>query len=348
MGREDGGARREESESGAVSSGARGDVALVTGVTGQDGSYLADLLLEQGYRVVGTTRSRAEANLSRIEHIADRIDLVEDALLDQRSIERLLERIQPAEIYNLAARASSSDLNSDPVATGEVNGLSVARLLEAIRTVNPRIRFFQALSSELYGAPEVAPQSESTPFSPANAYGAAKLYAYWAVRIYREQHGLHASSGILFNHESPRRDIHFVTRKITRAVALIRAGRQKRLDLGSLDAQRDWSFAGDFVRAMALIVAHPQPDDYVLASGTAHSVREFCEVAFARAGLDFREFVAAAPDLARPSDPRNRVGDPRKAESRLKWKRLVTFEGLISMMVDHDLSVVRNETGIRT
>jgi len=331
-----------------MSSDASVRTALITGVTGQDGSYLAELLLDRGYRVAGTTRSRAPARLSRIEHIADRIDLVEDGLLDQRRIERLLEQVQPSEIYNLAARASSSDLNSDPVATGEVNGLAVTRLLEAVRVVNPRIRFFQALSSELFGIPEISPQSESTPFSPTNSYAAAKLYAYWAVRIYREQHGLHASSGILFNHESPRRDLHFVTRKITHAVALIKTGRQRGLELGSLDARRDWSFAGDFVRAMPLIVAHPQPDDYVLASGVAHSVEEFCEIAFTRAGLDYRQLVAATPDHTRPADPRNRVGDPRKAESRLGWKRQVSFEGLIAMMVDHDLSAVKNESGLRT
>jgi GDPmannose 4,6-dehydratase len=330
-----------------MSNGASPRVALITGVTGQDGSYLAELLLEGGYRVAGTTRSRTLDRLSRIAHVVDRIDLVEEDLLDQRRIERLIERVQPAEIYNLAARASSAELNSDPVAAGEVNGLAVTRLLEAVRAVNPRIRFFQALSSELFGIPEVSPQSESTPFRPTNSYAAAKLYAYWAVRIYREQHGVHASSGILFNHESPRRDVHFVTRKITHAVAQIKTGRQKRLELGSLDAQRDWSFAGDFVRAMLLIVAHPQPDDYVLASGVAHSVGEFCEIAFAHAGLDYRQLVAATPDHTRPADPRNRVGDPRKAESRLGWKRQVTFEGLISMMVDHDLSLVRNESGVR-
>jgi GDPmannose 4,6-dehydratase len=330
-----------------MSNGASAPVALVTGVTGQDGSYLAELLLDRGCRVVGTTRSRKPDRLSRIAHIVDRIDLVEEDLLDQHRIVRLLEQAEPSEIYNLAARASSSELNSDPVTTGEVNGLAVTRLLEAVRVVNPRIRFFQALSSELFGLPEVSPQSESTPFSPTNAYAAAKLYAYWAVRIYREQHGLHASSGILFNHESPRRDVHFVTRKITRAVALIKAGRQDRLELGSMDARRDWSFAGDFVRAMSLIVAYPEPDDYVLASGAAHSVREFCDIAFARVGLDYRLFVVATPALARASDPRDRVGDPRKAESRLGWRRQLGFEDLVAMMVDHDLSVAKNESRVR-
>jgi GDPmannose 4,6-dehydratase len=322
------------------------DVALVTGVAGQDGSYLAELLLDRGYRVVGTTRSRNPNNLSRIAHIVDRLELVEDDLLDQHRVERLLERVQPSEIYNLAARASSADLNSDPVATGEVNGLAVTRLLEAIRAVNPGIRFFQALSSELFGSPEAFRQSESTPFCPVNSYAVAKLYAYWMVRIYREQHGLHASCGILFNHESPRRDAHFVTRKITRAVALIKAGRQDRLELGSLDARRDWSFAGDFVRAMLLIVAHPQPDDYVLASGASHSVGEFCDVAFARAGLDYRRFVVTTPALARVADSRDRVGDPQKAESRLDWRRQVGFENLVSMMVDHDLLIEKKQTGI--
>ena len=326
--------------------GQRGEVALVTGITGQDGSYLAELLLERGSRVVGTTRSRTQAHLSRIEHILGRIELVEDDLLDQQRIQRLIEGNEPAEIYNLAARASSADLNSDPVATGEVNGLLVTRLLEAVRVVNPRIRFFQALSSELFGTPQGSPQSESTPFSPTNSYAAAKLYAYWAVKIYREQHGLHASSGILFNHESPRRDAHFVTRKITRGVALIKAGRLNQLELGSLDAQRDWSFAGDFVRAMYLIVANPQPDDYVLASGVAHSVEEFCEIAFARADLDYRRFVVVSPNQSRVSDSRNKVGDPRKAESLLGWTRKVAFEELVAMMVDHDLSLVKSESGV--
>jgi GDPmannose 4,6-dehydratase len=330
-----------------MKSGTPSRVALVTGVTGQDGSYLAELLLEKGYGVVGTTRSRTPDRLWRIATIVDRIDLVEEDLLDQRRIERLLDEVQPAEIYNLAARASSSDLNSDPVATGEINGLAVTRILEAIRTVNPRMRFFQALSSELYGSPETTPQSESTPFRASNSYAAAKLYAYWAVRIYREQHGLHASSGILFNHESPRRDAHFVTRKITRAVALVKAGRQSQLELGSLDARRDWSFAGDFARAMLLIVAHPNPDDYVLASGTAHSVKEFCDIAFARAGLDYRRFVVETSGLARTADPQNRVGDPRKAESRLGWRRQVGFEQLIAMMVDHDLSIEKEGLGAR-
>lgn len=319
------------------------NIALITGVTGQDGSYLAELLLERGYHVVGTTRSRDSGRLSRIAHILERIELVEDDLLDQHRIEQMLERVQPGEIYNLAARASSADLNSDPVATAEVNGLAVTRLLEAIRVVNPDIRFFQALSSELFGSPQEVHLSELTPFYPLNSYAVAKLYAYWMVRMYRERYGLHASCGILFNHESPRRDGHFVTRKITRAVAMIKAGRQDQLELGSLYARRDWSFAGDFVRAMMLIVAHPQPDDYVLASGVSHSVGEFCEIAFARAGLDYRRFVTTTPDLARATDSWDRVGNPQKAESQLGWRRRISFDDLVSMMVDYDLSITRQE-----
>ncbi len=319
--------------------------ALITGITGQDGSYLADLLLERGYHVVGTTRSRGPACLSRIAHVLERIELVEDDLLDRRRIERLLERVQPGEIYNFAARASSADLSSDPVATGEVNGLVVARFLEAVRVVNPGIRFFQALSSELFGPPTESRQSELTPFHPVNSYAAAKLYAYWMVRIYREQHGLHASCGILFNHESPRRDVHFVTRKITRAVAMIKAGRQDHLELGNLHARRDWSFAGDFVHAMSLIVSHPQPDDYVLASGVSHSVGEFCDIAFTRAGLDYRRFVVTTPTLVRTADSWDRVGNPQKVESQLGWQRRVSFEKLVSMMVDHDLLVAKKELG---
>lgn len=321
------------------------DVALVTGVTGQDGSYLAELLLERGYHVVGTTRSRDPDRLSKIAHILEKIEVVEDDLLDQRRIEQLLERVQPSKIYNLAARASSADLNSDPVATWEVNGLAVTRLLEAVRAVNPGIRFFQALSSELFGFPDESPQTELTPFRPANFYAVAKLYAYWIVRIYREQHGLHASCGILFNHESPRRDVHFVTRKITRAVAMIKSGRQDHLELGSLHSRRDWSFAGDFVHAMLLIVDHSQADDYVLASGVSHSVGEFCDIAFARAGLDSRRFVITTPSLTRLADSRDRVGNSQKAESQLGWRRRVDFEKLVSMMVDHDLLVAKNEQG---
>jgi GDPmannose 4,6-dehydratase len=312
--------------------------ALITGVTGQDGSYLAELLLERGYRVVGTTRSVERAGKSRIASIAGRIELVEQDFSEPGDLRAMLEKVGPHEVYNLAARASSADLFADPAATGEANGLVVARLLEAVRLVDPAIRFFQALSSELFGLPKSYPQNESTPFSPTNPYAAAKLYAYWMVRVYREHHGLHASSGILFNHESPRRDPHFVTRKISRAAARISKGLQERLELGSLDSRRDWSFAGDFVSAMVLAVQHASADDYVLASGASHSVAQFCDAAFTRVGLDYRAHVVEAPSLQRVADSPVRVGDPGKAERQLGWRRQVDFEGLVRMMVDADLA----------
>jgi GDPmannose 4,6-dehydratase len=317
--------------------------ALITGISGQDGSYLAELLSDQGYRVVGTTRSARAPNVLELRKRVNALEIVEEDLLEQRRLESLLAHVEPAEVYNLAARASSTDLFAEPVSVGDVNGLAVVRLLEAIRVVDPRIRFLQALSSEIFAGQQGAPLSEASSLHPANTYAAAKVFAYWTVRVYREQHGLHASSAILFNHESPRRGHQFVSRKISRAVALIRAGRQEKLALGSLGSQRDWSFAGDFVRAMQLIVAHPEPGDYVLASGIAHSVRDFCEIAFRHAGLDYRDYVAEASEYSRAHEVATRVGNPSKATTTLGWKPRVSFRGLVEMMVDHDIKVAARE-----
>lgn len=317
--------------------------ALITGISGQDGSYLAELLSDQGYRVIGTTRSAQAPKLLELHQRVKDLDIVEDDLLEQSRFESLLARVKPTEVYNLAARASSADLFADPVSVGEINGLSVVRMLEAIRVVNPRIRFLQALSSEIFGSQQSAPLSEASPLHPNNTYAAAKVFAYWVVRVFREQHGIHASSAILFNHESPRRDVHFVTRKITRAVAMIRAGRQEKLALGSLGSQRDWSFAGDFVRAMQLMVAHSKPDDYVLASGIVHSVRDFCEIAFEHVGLDYRHYVTETTEYGRVHEVGTRVGNPSKATTILRWKPRVTFRDLVEMMVDHDMKLVAEE-----
>jgi GDPmannose 4,6-dehydratase len=301
---------------------------------------LAELLLQQGYQVIGTARTLAKERLRRIEHIQERIALVEDDLLNQARLEELIRRFRPTEVYNLAARASSADLSADPVSTGEINALAVVRLLEAIRVVDPTIRFFQALSAELFGFPSAAPQSELAPLQPQNMYAVAKQYAYSTVKVYRQMYGIHASSAILFNHESPRRDKNFVTRKITHAVALIHAGRQRTLELGSLNAARDWSFAGDFVRAMWLMVQHQTADDYVLASGTSHTVGDYCRIAFERMGLDFRDFVRESETFARAADTTLRVGNAEKARKALGWQPEVDFEGLVRMMVDHDVDLL--------
>ena len=323
-----------------------GPCALITGVTGQDGSYLAEVLLARGYRVVGTTRSKQKALTSPIGPIASRISLVEDDCSDDRDVRALVQRFAPDEISNLAARASSADLFSDPAVTGDINGLLSARLLEAVRLERPASRFFQALSSELYGTPEAGMQSESTLFSPGNPYAVAKLYAYWMVKVYRERYGLHASSGILFNHESPRRALHFVTRKISRAAAMASMGDSSPLELGSLDARRDWSFAGDFAEAMRLMVAAERPDDYVLASGVSHSVADFCELAYRRVGLDYRDHVRSVPGLTRVADNSTRVGDASKARRELGWQARVEFKGLVHMMVDADVEHLKAGEGI--
>jgi GDPmannose 4,6-dehydratase len=311
--------------------------ALITGVNGQDGSYLAELLLEEGYRVLGTVRPASRSNLQRIEHIKDRIEIFDLDLLDRPSMQRIIDEQRPSEIYNLAARASSTQLHADPVLTAEYNGVAVAHLLESIRSIDPTIRFCQASSSEMFGNADRAPQSESTPFRPRNAYGAAKLYGHWITVNYRETQGLFACSAILFNHESPRRGLEFVTRKVTRAAAMIRAGRQERLELGTLDARRDWGFAGDYVRAMWLMLQGRAAGDYVVATGDTHSVRELCEVAFDKIGLDYRRYVVENPSAKRRGDVTQLVGDSSLARRTLGWRPSVSFVELIEMMVDADV-----------
>lgn len=317
--------------------------ALITGVAGQDGSYLAELLLDRGYRVIGTATSFMEERLQRIASIRTRLELVSVDLLSQRSIEAVLEQYRPQEFYNLAARASSRHLFEDPVLTGELNGLAVARILESIRKVDQSIRFCQASSSEMFGKARECPQNESTPFYPRNPYGVAKQYAHWMAVNYRETYGLFACSAILFNHESPRRDPHFVTRKVTSAAARIKLGLQSELELESLHAERDWGYAGDYMRGMWQMLQIQQPDDYVLATGETHSVSDLCDTAFGAVGLDYRDFVRVSERAARNHDGHPLRGDPSKAERRLGWKREIGFARLIRMMVEADLSTVQNE-----
>jgi GDPmannose 4,6-dehydratase len=315
-------------------------IALITGISGQDGSYLADLLLGKGYRVIGVLRPGTGALPPRLSHLQGRIELHECNLSDQRAVAALLEASRPAELYNLAARASSAQLADDPVQTGEVNGLNVTRLLETIRAVNPQIRFCQASSSELFGYSRESPQSETTSFHPRNPYGVAKLYGHWAVVNYREAFGIFACSSILFNHESPRRGSHFVTRKITRAVARIKAGLQSELRLGDLEARRDWGYAPDYVRAMWLMLQAPQAGDYVVATGETHSVREFCEIAFARVSLNYQDHVVADADIRRPAETAQLVGNPAKARTVLGWAPTLSFAELVGLMVDADVAAL--------
>jgi GDPmannose 4,6-dehydratase len=311
--------------------------ALITGINGQDGSYLAELLLEQGYRVVGLIRPGGTGRCSRIEAIRRDLEIIEASLLDESYLRKVIEQFRPREIYNLAARASSSQLFSEPVLTGDFNGLAVVRILEAIRITDTRIRFCQASSSELFGNALHFPQSESTPFRPRNPYGIAKLYAHGMVESYRKSSGLFACSAILFNHESPRRGPEFVTRKITLGVAHIAAGLADSVQLDSLEASRDWGYAGDYVRAMWQMLKAPVADDYVVATGESHTVREFCELAFARAGLDYRNFVKTNSLAGRPADSIRLLGDASKIKSVLGWRPTVSFEELVHSMVDADI-----------
>jgi GDPmannose 4,6-dehydratase len=314
--------------------------ALITGINGQDGSYLADLLLGKGYSIIGVLRPGVAAQQPRIAHPGSRIIRVECDLCDSAALRQLLRAYRPSEVYNLAARASSSQLADDPVNTGEVNGLAVTRLLEAIRAVDANIRFCQASSSELFGFSRESPQSESTPFHPRNPYGVAKLYAHWSTVNHREIFGLFGCSAILFNHESPRRGPEFVTRKITRAVARIKAGLQADLHLGDLEARRDWGYAGDFVRALWMMLQAPVAADYVIATGEVHSVRELCELAFARVSLDYRRYVVESSQMRRPAETLQLVGNPCKARTVLGWTPSVSFAELIGMMVDADVAAL--------
>ena len=317
--------------------------ALITGVTGQDGSYLAEFLLEQGYEVVGVVRRSSTVNFERIAHIQDRLTLVAGDLLDEGSLIAVLRDHRPAEVYNLAAQSFVQTSWSQPVLTGETTALGVTRLLDAIRTVDPEIRFYQASSSEMFGKVQEVPQRETTPLYPRSPYGVAKIYGHWITVNYRESYDLHASSGILFNHESPRRGLEFVTRKVTHGAARIACGLDDQLALGNLDAQRDWGFAADYVRAMWLMVQQDTPGDYVVATGETHPVRELCELAFAAAGLDWEKHVVVDERFLRPAEVDLLVGDPSYAEQTLGWSREVDFPSLVAMMVEADLALVRSQ-----
>ncbi len=319
--------------------------ALITGITGQDGSYLAEFLLQQGYEVTGMVRRASTENFERIEHLRERIRLVQGDLLDPFSLIRVLEQARPDEIYNLAAMSFVPTSWSQPTLTGEFTALGVTRLLDAMRIVCPQARFYQASSSEMYGKVREVPQSETTPFYPRSPYAVAKVYGHYITVNYRESYGLFAVSGILFNHESPRRGLEFVTRKISNGVARIRLGLASELRLGNLDACRDWGFAGDYVRAMWLMLQQPAPDDYVVATGESHSVREFCEIAFDHVGLDWRRHVISDPRFIRPAEVDHLIGNAAKARARLGWAPSVDFAGLVRMMVDADLERLRGAAG---
>jgi GDPmannose 4,6-dehydratase len=317
--------------------------ALITGITGQDGSYLAEHLLDLGYRVVGVTRRSSTDTGSRIEHLRDRIELASGDLLDQTSLLVLVDRVQPDEVYNLAAQSFVPASFDQPVLTGEFTALGVTRLLEAVRLAKPDARVYQASSSEMFGKVQAVPQNEATPFYPRSPYGVSKLYGHWFTVNYRESYGLHASSGILFNHESPRRGLEFVTRKISYGVARIKLGVDRELRLGNLEARRDWGFAGDYVRAMRLMLQQPEPGDYVVATGETHSVRDFCEVAFAVAGLEWEDFVVVDPAFYRPAEVDLLVGDASRARRELGWAPNIGFRELVTMMVEADVALVTDE-----
>lgn len=315
--------------------------ALVTGVTGQDGSYLAEFLLEKGYTVIGMVRRTSTINFERIAHIQDKIEIVQGDLLDQMSLIEILHQYRPSEIYNLAAQSFVPTSFNQPVLTGEFTALGVTRMLEAIRLVDPKIRFYQASSSEMFGKVVEVPQRESTPLYPRSPYGVAKVYGHWITVNYRESYNLFGCSGILFNHESPRRGLEFVTHKITHAAARIKLGLANELRLGNLEARRDWGFAGDYVRAMWLMLQQDNPDDYVVATGETHSVEEFVEETFSYLDLDWRQYVVQDPKFYRPAEVDLLVGDPSKAGRVLGWEPNVDFRGLVRLMVDADLTALQ-------
>lgn len=312
--------------------------ALLTGITGQDGSYLAELLLDEGYEVFGVVRRLSAPNVGRIQHLLERVTLIQADLLDQLSLIKAVERAQPAEFYNLGAMSFVPASWDQPMLTGEFNAQGVTRALEAVRSVDPTIRFYQASSSEMYGRVREVPQTETTPFYPRSPYGVSKVFGHYITVNYRESYSLFACSGILFNHESPRRGIEFVTRKVTDGVARIKLGLTDTLKLGNLDACRDWGFAGDYVRAMWLMLQQDVPDDYVVATGKAHSVKELVEVAFGHVGLDWQKYVGVDPMFLRPAEVDHLIGDPGKAKRVLGWEPSVDFKGLVTMMVDADLA----------
>lgn len=311
--------------------------ALITGITGQDGSHLADLLLKKDYRVVGMVRRSSTENFERLERLTDRIELKQADLLDQLSLIELMQEVKPDEIYNLAAQSFVPTSWQQPVLTGEFTALGVTRMLDAMRIACPKAHFYQASSSEMFGKVRESPQNEQTPFHPRSPYGAAKAYGHFITVNYRESYDLFACSGILFNHEGPLRGREFVTRKITHTVARIKHGRADKLFLGNLDARRDWGYAGDYVRAMYLMLQQPEPDDYVVATGKMHSVREFCQVAFGHVGLDWEKYVEVDPQFLRPAEVEKLCGDATKARTVLGWKPEVDFEGLVKLMVDEDM-----------
>ncbi len=316
--------------------------ALITGITGQDGSYLAELLLDKGYEVFGLVRRLSAPNVWRIQHLLEKVTLLQGDLLDQLSLIKAVEKSQPHEFYNLGAMSFVPASWDQPMLTGEFNAQGVTRALEAVRSVNPKIRFYQASSSEMYGRVREVPQTEMTPFYPRSPYGVTKVFGHYITVNYRESYDLFACSGILFNHESPRRGIEFVTRKITDGVARIKLGHADKLMLGNRDACRDWGFAGDYVRAMWLMLQQDQPDDYVIATGEAHSVQEFVEVAFAHAGLDWQKHVGVDPRYLRPAEVDHLIGDPAKAKRQLGWEPSVHFKQLVTMMVDADLARIES------
>jgi GDPmannose 4,6-dehydratase len=312
-------------------------VALITGITGQDGSYLAELLLEKGYKVCGLVRRASVEKYERIEHIRHRIELIQGDLLDQSSLSAALKQCRPSEVYNLAAQSFVPTSWVQPVLTSEFTAVGVTRILEAIRAVDPSIRFYQASSSEMYGRVRETPQTELTPFYPRSPYGVAKVYGHYITVNYRESYDLFAVSGILFNHESPRRGLEFVTRKVTDGVARIKLGLAHELRMGNLEARRDWGFAGDYVEAMWLMLQQDQPDDYVIATGETHTVQKLVEVAFGHAGLDWKKYVVQDPAFLRPAEVDLLIGDPSKAKKQLGWQPKVSFEQMIQMMVDSDI-----------
>lgn len=316
--------------------------ALITGITGQDGSYLAEFLLNQGYEVVGMVRRTSTINFHRIQHIQEKLTLISGDMLDQVSLIRILEEHKPDEIYNLAAQSFVQTSWSQPVFTGEATALGVTRLLDAMRMICPQARFYQASSSEMFGKVMEVPQRESTPFYPRSPYGVAKVYGHWITVNYRESYDLYASSGILFNHESPRRGLEFVTRKITHHVAKIKLGLAHELRLGNLDSRRDWGFAGDYVKAMWLMLQRDKPEDYVIATGETHSVEEFLQEAFGYVNLDWHDYVQQDPAFMRPAEVDLLVGDPSKAGQELGWEPSVSFRELVRMMVEADLRMLRD------
>ena len=318
--------------------------AVITGITGQDGSYLAEFLLEKDYEVFGLIRRSSTVNFERISHLQDKLELISGDLLDQKSLVTALQTAKPHEVYNLGAQSFVPASWEQPMLTGEITGLGVTRMLEAIRTTDEEIRFYQASTSELFGKAQETPQSETTPFYPRSPYGVSKLYAHWITINYRESFDMFACAGILFNHESPRRGLEFVTRKITHAVARIKHGIDEELRLGNLDARRDWGFAGDFVQAMWLMLQQDKPDDFVIATGETRTIREFCQVAFDRAGLDWEKYVVIDERFFRPAEVNILLGDAAKASETLGWKPETSFEKMVQLMVDHDLEMVAKQS----